>query len=287
MQAALKKRDTRVQIVIVENGRYILLKHLAKKENTTFWGLPGGGREPHETDEEAAIREALEETGLDVQLLPIKHEVQITGKTFIYNRIVTFMAFPVAGEAKTGSEPEESLYESYNYSLIGLKWQVLDDDGDLETFTRRSVEPVREMLRMAPLGKKAGCALYRRENGSLRVLLSRRPDENHGFDLPRWDVRPGESPEEVVKREIRDSWGVNISNPSHTGFFFHHDGKDFYRNDIFSFPLAPDDPIPGDEMLLWVDARQAGTMCLSRESRQIIDEMEVPLKQKGTHYAGF
>ena len=108
MASALKNRDTRVQIIIVENGKYILLKHLAKKENVTFWGLPGGGREPHETDEEAAMREALEETGLIVRLLPMKHEVDIPGKKYVYNRIVTFLAYPVEGEAKTGSEPKRN-----------------------------------------------------------------------------------------------------------------------------------------------------------------------------------
>lgn len=30
------KRDTRVQIVIVENGKYILLKHWVKLENRYF-----------------------------------------------------------------------------------------------------------------------------------------------------------------------------------------------------------------------------------------------------------
>ena len=37
------KRDTRVQIVIVENGEYILLNHHVVKENRYFWGIPGGG----------------------------------------------------------------------------------------------------------------------------------------------------------------------------------------------------------------------------------------------------
>jgi len=83
------KRDTRVQIVIVENGKFILLKHLIKSDNRTFWGLPGGGREEGETDDEAAIREAKEETKLDVHLLPLKWDYLTGNQSYIYRRVVT------------------------------------------------------------------------------------------------------------------------------------------------------------------------------------------------------
>ena len=274
MKSALKNRDTRVQIIIVENGKYILLKHLAKKENITFWGLPGGGREPHETDEEAAMREALEETGLIVRLLPIKHAVEISGKGYVYNRIVTFLAHPVKGEADTGSEPEEEQDASYNYKLIGLKWQDFYDDGGLETFTKKSVEPIRKLLEETDLKRKVGGLLYEQKNDGIRFLLRCVKNKNHGFDLPLWDVEAGHYPEDIIKQKTAGKWGVRIQNTSSVGFYFKEVGNDDCRIDVFSIPLFQNKTIKADEGYVWIDACQAGKMDLSRESKRFILEFD-------------
>jgi 8-oxo-dGTP pyrophosphatase MutT (NUDIX family) len=52
----------------------ILLQHRAVwSHHGDTWGLPGGARDSHESAEEAALREAYEESGLD------RKQVQITG----------------------------------------------------------------------------------------------------------------------------------------------------------------------------------------------------------------
>ena len=52
----------------------VLLQHRAAySHHGDTWGVPGGARDPHETPEQAALREAAEETGLDVA------EVTVTG----------------------------------------------------------------------------------------------------------------------------------------------------------------------------------------------------------------
>ena len=44
----------------------VLLQHRAAySHHGDTWGLPGGARDPEETPEQAAVREAAEETGLD------------------------------------------------------------------------------------------------------------------------------------------------------------------------------------------------------------------------------
>jgi 8-oxo-dGTP diphosphatase len=53
----------------------VLLQHRAAwSHHGDTWGLPGGARDSHETPEQAALREAVEESGLDVA------QVTVTGE---------------------------------------------------------------------------------------------------------------------------------------------------------------------------------------------------------------
>lgn len=53
-----------VGLIIKETGGKILLE---KRRDSGMWGLPGGGIEPGENVIGAAVREAKEETGLNIQ----------------------------------------------------------------------------------------------------------------------------------------------------------------------------------------------------------------------------
>lgn len=53
---------------------HVLLQHRAAwSHHGDTWGLPGGARDSHETPEEAALREAVEEAGLALDLLLVQH----------------------------------------------------------------------------------------------------------------------------------------------------------------------------------------------------------------------
>jgi len=273
MMQKLKNRDTRVQIVIVENGKYILIEHLAKKQNLTFWGLPGGGREPGESDEQAAIREAKEETGLNINLLPVKHEVLLQKKRYVYNRIVTFLAYPVSGEPQLGYEPEEKLVESYNYRLIGLKWQDFYKDDNLELFTKQSVEPIRELLASAPIKRKAGVLPYRWEDDTLKILMVPSKRETDCLIFPQGDVNEGEIPKETAKRKAKEKIGISIDNMENRGFFFHQSNGVFYRTDIFSALLNEKNSSAGNQMVQWIHFYEAEKLNLFRESKRFIKEL--------------
>lgn len=55
---------TRISVVVVEDDKILLVKH--RKGDREYWVLPGGRLEYGETFFECAMREVLEETGLEV-----------------------------------------------------------------------------------------------------------------------------------------------------------------------------------------------------------------------------
>ncbi|MEH3137022.1 MAG: NUDIX hydrolase [Mycolicibacterium neoaurum] len=59
-----------------DGGFAVLLQHRAPwSHQGGTWGLPGGARDSHETVEEAAVREAAEEAGLQAKQLTVRATV--------------------------------------------------------------------------------------------------------------------------------------------------------------------------------------------------------------------
>ncbi|NLZ57136.1 MAG: NUDIX hydrolase [Corynebacterium sp.] len=58
----------------------VLMQHRAHwTNNGGTWALPGGARDSHESEAEAALREASEETGIDAEHVTILHSVVTAG----------------------------------------------------------------------------------------------------------------------------------------------------------------------------------------------------------------
>lgn len=76
----MRKRIQVVVVSLIKNGdKYLLTKRYDPRNKSVHnsWQLPGGGLEFHETVVDCAVREAKEETGLDVQIvkiIPFIHE---------------------------------------------------------------------------------------------------------------------------------------------------------------------------------------------------------------------
>ncbi|NIN66463.1 MAG: NUDIX domain-containing protein [Anaerolineae bacterium] len=93
-----------VGVLMEEDGRYLLVKRAAEPD-AGLWSIPGGLIEVGEKAADAAAREALEETGLTVEIL---NRVDVVdrivrdpeGDVMYHFIIIDFHARPLSGEMR-------------------------------------------------------------------------------------------------------------------------------------------------------------------------------------------
>jgi 8-oxo-dGTP diphosphatase len=82
-----------ITVVFDKDHKQVLLQ---KREDFRIWALPGGGVEPNEAFEAAAIRETWEETGYKVQVRRLVAEYH---RPQLKDTVHSFEAYVVGGEA--------------------------------------------------------------------------------------------------------------------------------------------------------------------------------------------
>ena len=92
-----------VIVAVIDDGKVLL----TKREDFEVWCLPGGGVEDGESLAEAGIREAKEETGLDVELTRLVGVYSRLGGGMRDIHAVLYAAKPIGGELKT--QPNETI----------------------------------------------------------------------------------------------------------------------------------------------------------------------------------
>ena len=96
--------------MIVDGDRILLMRR--RKRGEDYYVVPGGGIEPGETPEEAAVREAREETGLDVRLDRNLGVIEDNGRQGHY-----FLATEFDGEQAVGGPERERMSPENRYDL--------------------------------------------------------------------------------------------------------------------------------------------------------------------------
>lgn len=98
---------------------------LIRNKRSAHWGFPKGHIEPGETKEETAIREVLEETGINIEIIPgfVKNsEYSIQGK--IEKSVSIFLAKTAQNEYKLQEEEiEECGWYNFDESLRVLNYE--------------------------------------------------------------------------------------------------------------------------------------------------------------------
>jgi ADP-ribose pyrophosphatase YjhB (NUDIX family) len=143
-----------VNIAIVEAGRVLL----TRREDFEVWCMPGGAVDPGESIAQAAVREALEETGIQVRL------TRLVGiySTPLWNvpgiHIVVFAAEPIGGSLRP--QPGEVVDIGYfdpaklpSELLLGQRRRILDALGGItgQASSRDSVWPFQAGMTRAEL----------------------------------------------------------------------------------------------------------------------------------------
>ena len=105
---------TRAGIVLIQGDQVALIER--HRAGLDYFVFPGGGVDEGETPEQAAIREAMEELGIEVAIKQKVAEVQLGQKS----KQVYFLVEQIGGEFGTGAgeeymdadpnDPEEGIY---------------------------------------------------------------------------------------------------------------------------------------------------------------------------------
>lgn len=101
-----------VGVLIHDRGRYLIVKRAAEPD-AGFWSIPGGLVEVGERAADAAVREAKEETGLDVRIVELLDVVDRIvrdeeARIKYHFVIVDYLAEAVGGTMKASSDALEA-----------------------------------------------------------------------------------------------------------------------------------------------------------------------------------
>ncbi len=143
--ASAAARDVRYQAAVVD-VRGLLLLRCQPPHEPAFWILPGGGREPGETEAACVAREVREEAGVDVAVGALLYDVPADPPDGTYERWRTYRCRITRGEPTPGGGEGWA-------TLTAVRWLPLDDPAAWEPALRDDAFLHPQLLRIvAALG---------------------------------------------------------------------------------------------------------------------------------------
>ena len=116
-----------VRVIVLDDDNRILMVRQDHPERKV-WMVPGGSIEEGESSAQAAVREVLEETGLEIEtggLIWHVEEVSERGQRFVN----FFRANVTGGELKLGTDPE---FSEENQVLAEIRFMTREEVAGLE-----------------------------------------------------------------------------------------------------------------------------------------------------------
>ena len=127
--------------MVVREGHILMVRHI--HDGRDYWTLPGGGIDDNETEHQAAKREVLEETGVEVE--PLKLLFVFEAETSISHCIL--MTTPHSDvQAIVGIDPEEQHLPEGQRMLRDAAWHEISSMQDHPMVSRTISELGAEVI---------------------------------------------------------------------------------------------------------------------------------------------
>jgi 8-oxo-dGTP diphosphatase len=116
------------------NGRLLLIRRV-NDPGAGRWSIPGGRCEPGESPQQACVREAAEETGLEVAIARYAGRVERAGPAGAVFDIDDYVCTVIGGELRAGDDASEARWASRaelaTLELVPDLLEALADWGEL------------------------------------------------------------------------------------------------------------------------------------------------------------